>query len=83
MNARLQGGCQVPIGAFAEITGEQLSMRGLVGSIDGTCILQDSVTGYVNDATELGITLAEKLLSAGADKILQEVNALSGSSPDG
>jgi len=76
MNARLQGGCQVPIGAFAEITGEQLSMRGLVGTIDGTCILQDSVTGYVNDAAELGITLAEKLLSAGADKILQEVNAL-------
>ncbi len=83
MNARLQGGCQVPIAAFAEIIGERLSMRGLVGSIDGTCILQDSVTGSVNDARELGIALADKLLSAGADKILQEVKISTRSNPGG
>jgi hydroxymethylbilane synthase len=73
MNTHLQGGCQVPIGAFAEITGADLTVRGLVGSLDGTILLEDEVYGSVNDARALGVELAEKLLAQGADKILQEV----------
>jgi len=73
MNNHLQGGCQVPIGAYAEIKGQQLFLRGLVGAVDGGEILQDSVTGSIGDAEQLGVKLAEQLLSAGADKILQEV----------
>ena len=75
MNCHLQGGCQVPIGAFAEIEGDDLSMRGLVGSLDGKILLEDAVAGSVNDAEALGVELAEKLLAAGADKILKEVYA--------
>ncbi len=73
MNTRLQGGCQVPIGGFAELNAEKLTVRGLVGSIDGTVILSDSVMGLADDAETLGVELADKLLALGADKILQEV----------
>ena len=78
MNKHLQGGCQVPIGAFAEISGQQLMVRGLVGSLNGDLILQDKVQGSIKDAEALGVTLAEKLLAAGADKILREVYEPSG-----
>jgi len=73
MNRKLQGGCQVPIGAYAEIEGDNLSLRGLVGAIDGSVILQDSVSGSVAQAEELGEQLADSLLAQGADKILAEV----------
>ncbi|GAA66361.1 hydroxymethylbilane synthase [Pseudoalteromonas arctica] len=73
MNRYLEGGCQVPIGAYALVDGEQVHLRGLVGAVDGSEILRDEVTGHVNDAEELGIELAKKLLAQGADKILAEV----------
>lgn len=73
MNRYLEGGCQVPIGAYALVDGEQVHLRGLVGAVDGSEILRDEVTGPVNDAEELGIELAKKLLAQGADKILAEV----------
>ena len=73
MNRHLEGGCQVPIGAYALVDGEQVHLRGLVGAVDGSKILRDEVTGHVNDAEELGIELAKKLLAQGADKILAEV----------
>ncbi|WP_046005863.1 hydroxymethylbilane synthase [Pseudoalteromonas rubra] len=73
MNRRLEGGCQVPIGAFAEIAGEQLTLRGLVGAVDGSQILRGEQSGPVADAEQLGIRLAETLLAQGADQILAEV----------
>ncbi|WP_042152807.1 MULTISPECIES: hydroxymethylbilane synthase [unclassified Pseudoalteromonas] len=73
MNRKLQGGCQVPIGAYAEIVGDDLTLRGLVGAIDGSVILQDSVSGSVKQAEQLGEQLADTLLERGADKILAEV----------
>ena len=75
MNRHLQGGCQVPIGAYAEIDEQHLTLRGLVGSLDGKLLLEDEVNGSVNDAEKLGVELAEKLLAAGADTILKEVYA--------
>ncbi|GAA6166983.1 hydroxymethylbilane synthase [Sessilibacter corallicola] len=73
MNRRLEGGCQVPIGCYAELEGEEVWLRGLVGRPDGTVILSDEVRGPKAEASELGIQLAERLLSAGAGDILQEV----------
>jgi hydroxymethylbilane synthase len=73
MNRRLQGGCQVPIGAFAEITNDQVYLRGLVGDPDGLQVIRDEVRGPVEDAEALGITLAEKLLAQGAGDILAAV----------
>ena len=58
MNRYLEGGCQVPIGAYALVDGEQVHLRGLVGAVDGSEILRDEVTGHVNDAEKIGIELA-------------------------
>jgi hydroxymethylbilane synthase len=77
MNRHLEGGCQVPIGAYAVLDGEQIWLRGLVGSTDGKQILRDEVSGNVNDADALGIELAKKLLAQGAKTILDEVYAQS------
>lgn len=73
MNRRLEGGCQVPIGCYAELDGEELWLRGLVGRPDGTVILSDEVKGPAAQASQLGIDLAERLLTAGAGEILAEV----------
>ncbi|GAB2188468.1 hydroxymethylbilane synthase [Sessilibacter sp. MAH1] len=73
MNRRLEGGCQVPIGCFAELDGESLRLRGLVGRPDGTLMLHDEITGTASEAEQLGVTLAERLLEAGAGKILADV----------
>lgn len=73
MNRRLEGGCQVPIGCFALQEGDQLWLRGLVGSPDGTNMLEDDIRGPIADGEAMGVTLAERLLAVGADKILREV----------
>mgnify|MGYP001050815588 FL=1 len=75
LNRRLEGGCQVPIGCYAELEGDQLWLRGLVGRPDGTKVLRDEIRGHASEAESLGITLAERLLKAGADTILAEVYA--------
>lgn len=73
MNLQLQGGCQVPIGAYATLANNQLQLRGLVGSPDGTNILRATATSTAEYAKQLGIDVAEKLRLAGADAILQKV----------
>lgn len=73
MNKRLQGGCQVPIACFAEQEGDQLWLRGLVGSVDGTRILRSENRGSADAPEKLGIQTAEDLLSQGAGKILEAV----------
>lgn len=73
MNRRLEGGCQVPIGAFAELDGDQLRLRGLVGRPDGTEIIEGDIQGHRDNAEAIGIELAEYLLSRGAGAILAEV----------
>ena len=73
MNARLKGGCQVPIAGFAEILGDQLVMRGLVGSPDGSLLYRAERQGTFAQAEEIGIAIADDLLAQGADKILQDL----------
>ena len=70
MNQRLEGGCQVPIGSFALLQGEDIYLRGLVGSADGKQILTAEITGPASQAESLGIQVAETLLAQGADKLL-------------
>ncbi len=73
MNRALQGGCQVPIGAYALVEGDQIWLRGLVGSPDGSQMLRDEIRGPLANGESLGEALAERLLAAGADRILAEV----------
>ncbi|HDZ8895395.1 TPA: hydroxymethylbilane synthase [Aeromonas dhakensis] len=73
MNRALQGGCQVPIGAYALVEGEEVWLRGLVGSPDGSRVIRDEIRGPLADGEALGHTLAQRLLADGADAILAEV----------
>jgi hydroxymethylbilane synthase len=73
MNHRLQGGCQVPIACFAQYRGEDLWLRGLVGSPDGTRILRAQAQAPAAEAESLGVAVAEDLLAQGAAAILAEV----------
>ena len=75
LNRRLEGGCQVPIGCYAELEGDQVWLRGLVGRPDGTKVLRDEIRGPAAEAEALGVQLADRLLAAGADTILAEVYA--------
>ncbi|MFP8968629.1 hydroxymethylbilane synthase [Pokkaliibacter sp. CJK22405] len=73
LNRRLEGGCQVPIGCFAELENDQLWLRGLVGSPDGTQVLRAEIRGPRQQAEQLGVAVAEALLSQGAGSILEAV----------
>lgn len=70
---RLEGGCQVPIGAYAQLAGTQLTITGLVASVDGARMIKRQLTGDAADAVTLGTKLAEELLATGGGAILAEV----------
>lgn len=70
---RLEGGCQVPIAAYARLVNGKLVVDGLVGSVSGDRIVRSHAEGKPEDAKTLGTKLAVDLLSKGADKILAEV----------
>lgn len=63
---RLQGGCRLPMGAFAEITGQRVHLRAAVISTDGRTIIRSERTGDADDAVALGQAIGEDLLSSGA-----------------
>ena len=67
----LEGGCQVPIGAYAFLEGGQIVLEGVVGSLDGTTVFREKTTG--RDAESLGTDLAEALIEKGAGRLLEEI----------
>jgi hydroxymethylbilane synthase len=71
----LEGGCQVPIGVNTQIEGEQLTLIGLVASLDGKKLVKDIITGATADAEQIGIELAQKLRKQGAQEILDQILA--------
>jgi hydroxymethylbilane synthase len=70
---RLEGSCQSPIGGYAELSGGNVKVQGLIASLDGAQVFRDSILGATKDAAVLGRALAERMLFAGADKLLQEL----------
>lgn len=73
-NTRLNGGCQVPIGGYAElIAGDQIRLRGLLGFPDGSQIFRSEKTAARSDAEALGVAVAEDLLAQGGDKVLTQL----------
>ncbi len=75
MNARLNGGCQVPIAGHAVHEAQLIYLRGLVGSPDGTTILRAEQRATPDQAQAMGQALAEDLLAQGAGEILQALSA--------
>jgi hydroxymethylbilane synthase len=69
----LEGSCQVPVGGFATLDGDRLSLRGLVAMPDGTRLIRDRIEGPSSAAVELGRGLGERILKAGGREILGRV----------
>lgn len=70
---RLEGGCQVPIAAYATIQQDALSMSALVAGVNGRRLVRDSIQGPAAEAHTLGIRLAERLLERGGGEILRDI----------
>ena len=73
-NAYLEGGCQVPIAGFATLDGQQISMQGRVGSVDGQTLLCAEQSDQIEHAEQLGIRLAQQLLAQGAGELLSALH---------
>lgn len=77
---RLEGGCQVPIGAYARYEDGTLTMDAMVGSVDGQRIVRHQMCGDAGEPEALGEAMVEVLRSLGADEILAEIRE---AAPDG
>ena len=70
---RLEGGCQVPIGAFAEVKGDEVHIRGFLSDLEGERFIEGEERGSVDRAEEVGEGLAEGILHRGGDEILKDI----------
>ena len=73
LSGRLQGSCQIPLGAYALIEDGELYLRGLLGTPDGKQILRGEVRGDLAQAEQLGAKLGDELLARGGDRILADL----------
>ncbi|WP_316897308.1 hydroxymethylbilane synthase [Pseudodesulfovibrio indicus] len=71
----LDGGCQVPIAAWSEIEGDMVRLTGFVADVDGSRPIRMMAEGHVDNAWDVGMVLAGKVLEAGGKAILEEVYA--------
>jgi hydroxymethylbilane synthase len=75
--ARLGGGCQMPIGAYASVQGEAITLAAIVIALDGSREVRATATGATRDPETVGIQVADELLSRGADTILADAQRVS------
>jgi hydroxymethylbilane synthase len=69
----LGGSCQIPVAGKAILQGQQLSIKGLIASLDGKRVVADEASGPAEHPVELGLELGQRLLSMGAGEILAEI----------
>ncbi|MGA1863383.1 hydroxymethylbilane synthase [Deferribacter thermophilus] len=72
---KLEGGCQVPLGCLAILDGNVLKVKGFLSDLKGEKFLYEEIEGDKSDAVKLGLQLAEKILSKGGKKIIEEIYA--------
>ena len=73
--ARLGGGCQLPFGAYAEIEGDALRIRGFIADDEGRRLLRGELRLPVREAANVGLQLAERLLNEGAAEFMVAAEA--------
>lgn len=71
--ARLDGGCQAPIAAYAQVAGDRVTMDALIAAVDGRQVVRDHIEGSSAGAAVLGRDLAERLLARGGQSILAAI----------
>lgn len=69
----IEGGCQVPVACYSEVSGSQIKLTGIVAAVDGSQLLKESVTCNLESAKAEAEVLAEKLLSMGGREILEKI----------
>jgi len=72
----LQGGCQVPIGAYAWIEGDRIKIKGFISDLEGERFLEGYEEGGLQESEEVGKRLAQRLLREGGEEILREIYGL-------
>jgi hydroxymethylbilane synthase len=72
----LQGGCQVPIGAYAWIEGDRIKIKGFISDLEDERFLEGYEEGSLQEAEEVGKRLAQRLLREGGEEILKEIYGL-------
>jgi hydroxymethylbilane synthase len=73
--SQLEGGCNVPIGSYATLNGDQITLTGLVASLDGKTMYKKELTDLKTNAVALGRKMGEELIEMGADRIMQEIKS--------
>ncbi|WP_430971907.1 hydroxymethylbilane synthase [Sunxiuqinia rutila] len=73
----LEGGCQVPVGCFSEVKGDQIKLTGMVASLDGTKCIRKSIEASLEEASEKAIELAQAILDDGGKEILDSIRPTS------
>jgi hydroxymethylbilane synthase len=73
--SQLEGGCNVPIGSFATLNGDQITLTGLVASLDGKTMYKKELTDLKTNAVALGRRMGDELIEMGADRIMQEIKS--------
>lgn len=68
---RLEGGCQVPIAAYGKIDKNTFTLAGLVATVDGKTLFKETLAGSEESSESIGIKLAERLISMGAEEIIE------------
>jgi len=74
--SQLEGGCNVPIGAFATLDGDQITLTGLVASLDGKILYKKEMTDIRTNAIAMGRKMGDELIGMGADQIMQEIQSI-------
>jgi len=71
---RLEGGCQVPVGALATLQGDRVSLYSAACNLDGADFVSAQAEAPVSEAAKLGVQVAEDLLANGATRVLDKAN---------
>jgi hydroxymethylbilane synthase len=72
----LEGGCQIPIGAYGQIIGNEFRLDAVIGSLNGKQIVRGYKIGTISNAEQTGIDLAKELLNRGGKEILNEIRKI-------
>ncbi len=74
--SQLEGGCNVPIGAFATLDADQITLTGLVASLDGKIVYKKELTDIKTNAVAMGRKMGDELIGMGAGRIMQEIHSI-------
>lgn len=73
---QLEGGCQLPCGIYTTVEGSEISARGALLAIGGREKIEEIQKGNISEAEEVGVLLAQKILKAGGQEILENIRRM-------